>query len=58
MIVASTAPLIWIDLGNDEPGMTLQRLEKRVWVDYVKYGEVVKSPVDIDDLPHGRYRLI
>ena len=25
MIVAGTGPLIYIDLGKDEPGMTLQR---------------------------------
>ena len=25
VIVAGTLPLFWIDLGKDEPGMTLQR---------------------------------
>ena len=53
MIVAGTDKYIWIDLGKDEPGMTLQRLEGRVWVDYV-----VKSPIDIERLPPGRYRLV
>jgi hypothetical protein len=38
--------------------MTLQRLEGREWVDYVVGGEVVKSPVKIDKLPSGRYRLV
>jgi hypothetical protein len=33
MIVAGTYPPIQIDLGNDEPGMTLQRLDGE-WVDY------------------------
>ena len=51
MISAGTSPPIWIDYGMDEPGMTLQRLEKRVWVDYRVDGEVVKSPVKIDMLP-------
>jgi hypothetical protein len=40
-----TGPLIYIDLGRDEEGMILQRLEGREWVDYVVDGEVVKSPV-------------
>jgi len=57
MIVAGTGPLIWIGLGNNEPGMTLQRFD-REWVDYVVDGEVVKSPVKIDKLPTGKYRLI
>jgi hypothetical protein len=47
---------IHFDSGNDEPGMTLQRLEDD-WVDYKVDGKVVKSPVDIDALPAGRYRL-
>ena len=55
MIVAGTGH---IDLGNDEPGMTLQRLVKRVWVDYEVVGEVVISPVKLDKLPPGRYRLM
>lgn len=58
MIVAGTGPLIYIDLGKDEPGMVLQRLEGRVWVDYELGGEVVKSPVKIDKLPPGKYRLV
>jgi hypothetical protein len=55
MIVAGTHPPINIDLGSNEPGMTLQRCE-REWVDYKVDGEVVKSP--IDGLPPGRYRLV
>ena len=51
-------PGIAFDLGRDEPGMTLQRLEDREWVDYVKDGEVIKSPVKIDKLPAGKYRLV
>jgi len=47
-----------IDLGKDEPGMTLQRLEDRKWVDVIVDGQVVNSPVKIDKLPAGRYRLI
>ena len=29
-----------------------------VWRDYTMAGEVVKSPVDIDELPFGVYRLV
>jgi hypothetical protein len=58
MIVAGTSPSIWIDLGKDEPGMKLQRLEGRVWVDYLVGGKVVISPVKIDKLPAGRYQLV
>jgi hypothetical protein len=58
MISAGTHPFIRIDLGNDEPGMILQRLEGREWVDYIVDGEIVKSPVDIDALPAGKYRLV
>jgi len=31
MIVAGTGSLIYIDLGSDEPGMILQRLDGGVW---------------------------
>ena len=58
MIVAGTSPLLYIDLGKDEPGMTLQRLEELEWVGYKVDGEVVKSPVDIDALPAARYWLV
>ena len=62
MITAGTYPPITIDLGSNEPGMTLQRecLEdgKLVWRDVVKDGEVVKSSVDIDALPFGVHRLM
>ena len=54
MITAGTYPPI--DLGKDEPGMTLQRLEGRVWVVVVEDGQVVLSPVDIEALPPGKYR--
>ena len=45
MIVAGTGP-IYIDLGKDEPGMTLQRFDGRVWGDYLVDGKPVLSPVD------------
>jgi hypothetical protein len=57
MITESTSPFIRIDLGKNESGMTLQRLEDD-WVDYTVDGKVIKSPVDIDALPAGRYRLV
>jgi hypothetical protein len=58
MIAEGTHPSIQIDLGNDEPGMTLQRWDGKEWVDYKVDGKVIKSPVDIDALPAGRYRLV
>ena len=30
---------------------------KLIWRDVVKDGQAVKSPVDIDALPAGKYRL-
>ena len=61
MIVTGTYPSIHIDLGKDEPGMTLQyrQIERGyiVWRDYTVDGEVVKSSVDLDALPTGVYRL-
>ena len=62
MITAGTHLPISIDLGSDEPGMTLQYRDIKngyiVWRDYKVNGETVKSPVDIDALPVGVYRLI
>ena len=53
---------IWIDLGKDEPGMTLQRRERvsggYQWQDYQQEGKTVKSPLDLDSLPAGKYRLV
>jgi hypothetical protein len=62
MIVAGTSPPVQIDLGNDEPGMTLQREYSEggylYWRDYLKDGEPVTAPVDIEALPVGKYRLV
>ena len=58
MIVAGTHLPISIDLGSNEPGMTLQRLDGKEWVDYQVEGKQVKSPIDIDSLPAGVYRLV
>ena len=61
MITAGTYPPVHIDLSSDEPGMILQREYReggyRVWRDYLMDGETVKSPVDIDKLLPGVYRL-
>ena len=42
--------------------MTLQyrgfERDQIVWRDYTVDGEVVRSPVDLDKLPAGRYRLV
>ena len=37
--------------------MTLQRFD-REWVDYEVNGEMIKSPIKIDKLPAGKYRLV
>ena len=45
-------------LGKDIPDVKLQRLEKRAWVDYRNDDKKVKSPVDLNKLPPGNYRLV
>ena len=61
MITAGSYPPISIDLGKDEPGMTLQYRDVErgqiVWCDYTVDGETVESPVDLDALPFAKYRL-
>jgi hypothetical protein len=57
MITTSTSPFLYIDRGKGEPGMTLQCWDGE-WVDYKINGRVVKSPLDIDTLPFGKYRLV
>lgn len=52
------APSAAFDLGKDEPGMTLQHLERGVWRDYIVNDKPVLSPVDIEALPPGKYRLV
>jgi hypothetical protein len=37
--------------------MTLQYRDRLIWRDYQVDGETVKSPVDMDALPPGVYRL-
>ena len=54
---------VLLDLGKDEPSMILQYRDAErgyvVWRDYTVDGdEQVLSPVDIDVLPAGRYRLV
>ena len=58
MITESTSPYLYFDWGKDEPGMTLQRRDGNDRVSYKADGKLVKSPVDIDALPPGRYRLV
>jgi hypothetical protein len=38
--------------------MTLQRWAGSEWVEYRVDGKLVRSPIDIDALPPGRYRLV
>ena len=59
MIVAGTSPFLYIDLGKDKLGMTLQRRDSiGAWVDVLKDGEAVVSPVDIEKLPPSRHQLV
>ena len=62
MIVSGTSPPVRIDLGKDEPGMALQYRQFQrgyiVWRDFTVDGETVKSPVDIEKLQPGTYRLV
>ena len=43
--------------GSNQPGAVLQRYEDGQWRDYVADGQLVVSPVDMEQLPPGRYRL-
>jgi len=59
MIVSSGHKGDWIDLGNNKPGMKLQRRERgQDWKNYLVNRRLVKSPVDIETLPAGKYRLV
>jgi hypothetical protein len=62
MVVASTSPLLWIDLGKDKPGMRLQREYREdghlVWRDFLLDGGNVTTPIVIESLPSGLYRLV
>ena len=37
--------------------MVLQCYERHEWVTVIEDGQAVKSPVDIEKLPPGKYRL-
>jgi len=52
------APSFAIDLGRDAPRMVLQRLEHGLWRDYLADGQRVLSPIKIEALPLGKYRLV
>ena len=59
MIVAGTDTGAYIDLGKDKPGMKLKRRERgQDWKNYLVNRRLVKSPVDIESLPPGKYRLV
>lgn len=58
MIVSGTSPFLHIDWGENEPGMTLQREDKRdQWSDYLVNEQPVTAPVDVNSLPSGEYQL-
>ena len=57
MHFASTELSLQIDYGPDEPGMILQRLEREGWTDYLSDGRTVVSPLKVEALPLGTYRL-
>ena len=59
LIISSGHKGVWIDLGDNKPGMKLQRRERgQDWKNYLVDRRVVKSPVDIETLPAGKYRLV
>lgn len=58
MIVSGTSPSVTLDYGEDKPGRQEREGGVFVWNDYLVDSKAVKSPVDIDDLPTGVYRLI
>lgn len=47
-----------LDTGTNQPGAVLQRYGEGHWQDYVVDGRLVVSPVDIEQLPPGRYCLV
>jgi hypothetical protein len=57
MIYSAGDLSIEIDLGSDEPGTFLQRLDNGYWHDYLIDSEPVINPIDINTLPPGQYRL-
>ena len=58
MIISSGHTGVHIDIGDNRPGMKLQRRERgQDWKNYLVNRRVVKSPVDIDVLLAGKYRL-
>ena len=59
MIVSSGHKGVWIDIGNNKPGLILQQRKRGDrWRDYLVDGKQVVSPVDIETLPAGKYRLV
>ena len=46
-----------LEPGENKPGMILQRQYHDIWMNVLMDGKMVKSPVDIDALPAGKYRL-
>ena len=55
MIIAGTSPALYISFEKDEPGMVLQRNERKPgWGDFLRNSELLRSPVIIDELPAGK----
>jgi len=55
MVISSGHLGVWIDIGNNQPGLTLQQRKRGDrWRDYLQDGKVVRSPVEIKRLPPGR----
>ena len=57
MIYSAGDLAVEIDTGTNQPGSILQRLDGGEWRDYEVDGKPVVSPVEIEDLTPGRYRL-
>lgn len=57
MIISSGHTGVWIDIGDNKPGMKLQRRERgQDWKNCLVNRRVVKSPIDIERLPAGKHR--
>jgi len=49
---------VLFDSGQDLEGDILQRREPDGWQFYKPDGEFMRSPIDMNELPPGEYRLV
>lgn len=56
--ILNEAPSATFDLNKAEPGTKLQHLDRGVWRDCKVDGKQVITPIKIEALPPGKYRLV